>query len=315
MIVPVYNVAPYLAACLDSLLAQTFRDFEIVLVEDGSTDGSQEMAEQYAAKDARVRLVEHRWNHGVAAARNLGLELVHSKYVAFADADDVLVPTTLQVLHQAAETEQTDIVQAGYQEFCTELGDGAATCWAEQAILLPAKISMRIRCLLPLRLHVAPWGKLFRKTFLDMHHLHFSDAPMAEDLSFHYEGLLTAERYLVLPDNLYHYRVRPDSTDRVQGMKRVERFVVTMARTLEDFRNWEQGECSLTNLREQQQALRALYVYCMIQLQKAGEGCKTQELLVHCQKALAGESCNALQEAMFYMALRQQFYPKDIEAE
>ena len=74
VIVPVYNVAPYLAVCLDSILAQTFRDFEIVLVEDGSTDGSREIVEAYEAKDARVRLVEHRWNHGVTAAHNLGLE-------------------------------------------------------------------------------------------------------------------------------------------------------------------------------------------------------------------------------------------------
>ena len=68
MIVPVYNVAPYLAACLDSVLSQTFRDFELILVEDGSTDGSRAVAEAYAAKDARVRLVEHRWNHGFPIA-------------------------------------------------------------------------------------------------------------------------------------------------------------------------------------------------------------------------------------------------------
>ena len=92
VIVPVYNVAPYLAACMDSLLAQTFRDFEIVLIEDGSTDDSREIAEAYEAKDARVRLVEHRWNHGVAAAHNLGLEVMRGRYVAFTDSDDLVTP-------------------------------------------------------------------------------------------------------------------------------------------------------------------------------------------------------------------------------
>ena len=71
VIVPVYNVAPYLSACLDSVLAQTFRDFELILVDDGSTDGSREIAKEYEAKDERVRLFLHRWNHGVTAAHNL----------------------------------------------------------------------------------------------------------------------------------------------------------------------------------------------------------------------------------------------------
>ena len=75
VIVPVYNVAPYLAACLDSILAQTFCDFELILVDDGSTDGSREIAEAYKEKDERVRFVRHRWNRGGAAARNLAMEL------------------------------------------------------------------------------------------------------------------------------------------------------------------------------------------------------------------------------------------------
>ena len=80
VIVPVYNVAPYLSACLDSVLAQTFRDFELILVEDGSTDGSREIEEAYAAKDARVRLVKRRWNHG--AAPSCIRHLNHSRELA-----------------------------------------------------------------------------------------------------------------------------------------------------------------------------------------------------------------------------------------
>ena len=116
VIVPVYNVAQYLPACLDSILAQTFRDFELILIEDGSTDGSREIAEAYAAKDARVRLVKHRGNHGVTAAHNLGLELSRGTYVNFVDSDDIVRAEYLEVLHRAAAETGADVVQAGFQE-------------------------------------------------------------------------------------------------------------------------------------------------------------------------------------------------------
>jgi len=89
VIIPVYNVAAYLPACLDSVLAQSYRDFELLLVDDGSTDGSADVCDDYACRDARVSVI-HQINRGPSAARNAALEVAQGDYVAFIDSDDVI---------------------------------------------------------------------------------------------------------------------------------------------------------------------------------------------------------------------------------
>ena len=91
VIVPVYNVEKYLRRCVDSILTQTFTDFEVLLIDDGSTDGSGKICDEYAKKDKRVR-VFHKENGGVSSARNLGLDNVRGRYVTFVDADDKISP-------------------------------------------------------------------------------------------------------------------------------------------------------------------------------------------------------------------------------
>lgn len=109
VIVPVYNTAPYLPACLDSLLAQTFPDFEAILVDDGSTDESPRILASYAEKDARFRVLT-RPNGGLSAARNTGIAAASGVYLAFLDSDDVLDPAFLEKLFRRAKTERLDVV-------------------------------------------------------------------------------------------------------------------------------------------------------------------------------------------------------------
>ena len=87
IIVPVYNVEKYLARCIDSILAQTFTDFELILVDDGSTDNSGEICDEYAGKDPRI-IVIHKENGGVSSARNHGLDIARGEYITFVDSDD-----------------------------------------------------------------------------------------------------------------------------------------------------------------------------------------------------------------------------------
>lgn len=114
VVIPVYNAAAYLPACLDSVLAQTYRDIEVIVVDDGSTDGSGDVCDDYACRDARVT-VHHQPNGGPSAARNKGLEEAEGEYVAFIDCDDVVHERYLEVLLGAMEREQADIVQSPYQ--------------------------------------------------------------------------------------------------------------------------------------------------------------------------------------------------------
>lgn len=114
VIIPVYNAAAYLPSCLDSVLAQTYRDIEVIVVDDGSTDGSGDVCDDYACRDARVT-VFHQPNGGPSAARNKGLELAGGEYIAFIDCDDVVHARYLEVLADAMVRQQADIVQSPYQ--------------------------------------------------------------------------------------------------------------------------------------------------------------------------------------------------------
>lgn len=120
VIIPVYNVAAYLPACLDSVLAQSYHDIELLLVDDGSTDGSADLCDDYACRDARVTVI-HQINRGPSAARNAALDVAQGDCIAFIDSDDVIHSRYLEVLLQYIQQYDADVVQAPYQIVNAEL--------------------------------------------------------------------------------------------------------------------------------------------------------------------------------------------------
>ena len=121
VIVPVYNVEKYLRQCLDSVLAQTYRELEIILVDDGSTDGSGAICDEYATRDSRIKVV-HQQNGGLSSARNAGLDLATGEYVAFVDSDDYIHETMLELLYQALVENNADTVICNFERV-DEKGD------------------------------------------------------------------------------------------------------------------------------------------------------------------------------------------------
>lgn len=113
VIIPVYNVAPYLPACLDSVLTQSYTDIELLLVDDGSTDGSGELCNDYACRDARITVI-HQPNQGASAARNRALDEARGAFVTFIDADDVVHACYLETLMTLMQQHDADIVQSPY---------------------------------------------------------------------------------------------------------------------------------------------------------------------------------------------------------
>ncbi len=116
IIVPVYNVAKYLCTCLDSILAQSFSDWECICVDDGSSDGSSEVLNSYAAKDRRI-IVTHKQNEGVSIARNCGIELASGEYITFMDADDYLDPNWFMNAATIVVNTTTDVVRFELQRW------------------------------------------------------------------------------------------------------------------------------------------------------------------------------------------------------
>lgn len=172
VIVPVYNTEPYLSACLDSLLAQTEKDFEILAVENGCTDRSAELLEAYAAHDDRIRVI-HRRHGEVYEARNSALPYIRGKYLAFCDSDDTVPRTAFAMMLARAERSGCDVVTGGY--YRTE--DGTPPF---HEALKPGKNSLFRKLLEP----PCVWNKLIRYEFLQTRELVFPELVMGEDVVF-----------------------------------------------------------------------------------------------------------------------------------
>ena len=116
IIVPIYKVEKYLAKCIESLLNQTYRDIQIILVDDGSPDNSGKICDRYSAKDSRIKVI-HQPNRGVSAARNVGLNISQGDYIGFCDPDDFVAPDMYKKMVEAMEQEKVDLVVCGYDYY------------------------------------------------------------------------------------------------------------------------------------------------------------------------------------------------------
>ncbi len=209
VIIPVHNGAEWLPAALDGVLAQTLGDFELIVVDDASTDAVPRVLAAYAARDARVRVLTQDVSRGAGAARNAGLDAARGEYLLFLDADDLFEPMLLERAVGEARRTDADLVLLGADEFETE---GA---WRENGFylaagLLPAKTPF-CRDDVPTRLFQIctpePWTKLFRRSFVLGHGLRFQQLQNTNDLLFTLSGLALARRVSAVRDVLVHHRV------------------------------------------------------------------------------------------------------------
>lgn len=120
VIVPIYNVEEYLPACIESILNQTYKDFEILLIDDGSTDNSGKICDKYAGKDKRC-IVIHQQNKGLSGARNTGLDNVKGEYISFIDGDDYIHPQMFEILYKEIEKENYDFAMISHKKVFNKL--------------------------------------------------------------------------------------------------------------------------------------------------------------------------------------------------
>ena len=222
VIVPVYNVEKYLEPCLNSILMQDFQDFEVLLVEDGSTDGSLAICQRLEAEEEKIKLLRHPQNRGLSAARNTGMEAASGKYICFVDSDDLLLSNALSLLHEAAEESGADVAYAG-QYYTPVFAEGSPAkvvelipCVAEdypqERCFFPEELAKRLEIWLNRRVLDTAWNKLYRRDFIEVNSLRFDEGILAmEDVWFSFRVLCLARSIVMLPDMFYLYRQNPDS--------------------------------------------------------------------------------------------------------
>ncbi len=204
ILVPIYNVGRYLPQCLESILSQTFTDWECILVDDGSTDSSGKICDEFASKDNRFRVL-HVKNGGVASARNIAVKAAEGKYIAFCDPDDWMDPECIATMYNLITTHDADIVQIGFQrEFVNHsrvkhLVDTLTVYNREEALMELVKDST-VQSFL--------WNKMFRREVVS------PDFPVGhtfEDVYICVKWFNRIKKLVCDPSPLYHYRMRQGS--------------------------------------------------------------------------------------------------------
>ena len=203
VIVPVYNVRDYLQECWKSIINQTFRNIEIILVDDGSTDGSGELCDELSKQDKRV-IVIHRKNGGLSAARNSGIDVCKGEYITFVDSDDVIAPNMMEVLVSAINETGADVVQCesiryekDFDEI--ELGDNKF-----QVKTFPGNAFVGSESYKDVS-----WAKLYKRSVWSKRR--FMEGIIHEDYALTYKLMYESSLVAYIGETLYYARIRPGS--------------------------------------------------------------------------------------------------------
>lgn len=200
IIVPIYKAEKYLHRCIDSILAQTFSDFELLLVIDGSPDNSGAICDEYALKDLRIRVL-HKENGGVSSARNLGLDNACGEWVAFIDADDWIGETYLEYCVSAGI--DVDLVRVGIKR----IYDEKTTIEVRQSFgKRYSTVGNHLKKIVSRSTTLGVWGGLYRLSYLNKFKIRFREGlKMGEDWLFSFEYLKHCSSVILVTSNLYYY--------------------------------------------------------------------------------------------------------------
>lgn len=213
IIVPVYNVADYIEKCIDSLINQTYENLEIILIDDGSTDKSGEICDNYALKDKRI-IVYHKTNGGLSEARNYGIDRAHGSLLGFVDGDDWIHPQMYEIMCDKLKTEESDVItcwfeQRNEEDFRQEIKEEASSINVDGAEAL-----IRIDKTL-----VVAWNKLYRKEIFNS--LRYPVGRLHEDEFVIHKVFRQCKKVTIINKALYYYTIRSNSIVATMTEKRI----------------------------------------------------------------------------------------------
>ena len=207
IIVPVYKVEPYLRKCVDSILAQTFTDYELILVDDGSPDNCGKICEEYAAADSRVKVI-HQNNQGLSVARRVGLNAAKGEWIGWVDSDDWIEPNHFAALYNAAVGSDVDMVSCDIAE-----EKNGVTKYTKQ-FCGSDKACDQLRALLRRQIRASVWNRLYRREAIEKSGAVFFDrdvCPIMEDTQFNSQFLQSDIKTKHIAVGTYHYLIREGS--------------------------------------------------------------------------------------------------------
>lgn len=210
VIVPVYNVEDYLPRCVDSILTQTYQNLEIILVDDGATDGSGQICDEYAGKDPRIKVI-HKENGGLSSARNAGIDAASGTYFAFVDSDDWIEPDAYEAMLTQMKKHDVKLVCAGRFDINGSTGEKKPGLCPKQTECISAE-EMAGRIFLWDGCDSSVCDKLFHKSLLET--FRFPLGQISEDVPVTYKIVLKAERVVMLSKPVYNYFHRQGSISK-----------------------------------------------------------------------------------------------------
>ena len=242
IIVPIYKVEKYLRQCVDSLLNQTLKQIEIILVDDGSPDSCPEICEEYRKQDSRVKVI-HKQNGGLSDARNAGMKLVEGEYVAFIDSDDYVDLRMFENLYAAAKKKNLDVCYCDYnfdydgtirpankqkENLYIDGKEETSAFLLDMVGPLPSYPS-------DVKYLVSVWHGIYKTSIIRDNHIVYESERLypSEDLLFHIDFLSRCKKVGYLKDAMYYWRFNPTSLSRTYSTKKFAKYVALLSRVKE----------------------------------------------------------------------------------
>lgn len=208
MIVPVYQVEKYIAQCIESVINQTFHDFELILIDDGSKDNSGKICDSYAEKDNRIRVI-HTENKGAAAARNMGLEQASGRYITFLDGDDYLAENMLERLYEVIDGSEYDVVVCDFLNLLPDEKENFIVHLQDMEIN-GREVLTHWKNRKNYGVWTVVWNKIYKRNILE--NIRFPEGKYFEDEFFSDQLYLKCKNIRVIPEILCFHRVLRNST-------------------------------------------------------------------------------------------------------
>lgn len=209
VVVPIYKVEKYLKKCIDSIIKQTYKNLEIILVDDGSPDKCPQICDEYAKKDSRIKVI-HKENGGLSDARNVGIDIAKGEYITFVDSDDYIDPEYIELLYKTIKKDKSDMAISSHKVIY-ENGTVLEKATKEESILKPKEVLKRI--LYDDGIDLSAWAKLYKIELFK--EIRYPKGRLFEDAATTYKLVDKCEKISIISRSTYNYIIRGNSITNI----------------------------------------------------------------------------------------------------